>query len=431
MQKKQDEKECRAAENRAAIQARAEARAEAQAAAVANRQAAAEAKREAKIKKKVEETIERDLIRPLEKAYDQVVKREVQALLTSIKHTLCLDKKKVAAAAKALALKDKRDRDINMLAETLGVSIETARAAAHGDFVVDREHDADMAWTSAPITPRTADETLAQLAKTPALPALPMTPGAVDSNLFVGAVCGRVCERVFVQPYLNEAALARDNLEWLASYLHPDAFVDQAAILLESVEDLEVPSREERFERRFGALLRFCLESYERLGRSLELVPSGHGANALYGFLRARWLRTLAAEAWLEAVPATDRQPCLGRDRRFSVFKMIEEEAHREWLLTAYPAEAALSWTVAEDAEKQLRSLPAAAHQNLAYVVGWAFNGVSKNCRALAKGSETERLLEVGISLARYDAAAQGSFQREPAPLQRIEVSRNLLSSAA
>ena len=121
-----------------------------------------------------------------------------------------------------------------MLAETLGVSIETARAVADGDFVVDREHDADMAWTSAPITPHTADETLAQLAKTPALPALPMTPGAVDSNLFVGAVCGRVCERVFVQPYLNEAALARDNLEWLASYLHPDAFVDQATILLES-----------------------------------------------------------------------------------------------------------------------------------------------------------------------------------------------------
>ena len=209
----------------------------------------------------MEETIERDLIRPLEKAYNQVVKREVQALLTSMKHTLCLDKKKVAVVAKALALKDKRDRDINMLAETLGVSIETARAAAHGDFVVDREHDADMAWTSAPITPHTADETLAQLAKTPALPALPMTPGAVDSNLFVGAVCGRVCERVFVQPYLNEVALARDNLEWLASYLHPDAFVDQAAILLESVEDLEVPSREERFERRFGALLRFCLES--------------------------------------------------------------------------------------------------------------------------------------------------------------------------
>ena len=117
-----------------------------------------------------------------------------RALLTSMKHTLCLDKKKVAMVAKALALKDKRDRDINMLAETLGVSIETARAAARGDFVVDREHDADMAWTSAPITPRTADETLAQLAKTPALPALPMTPGAVDSNLFVGAVCGRVCE---------------------------------------------------------------------------------------------------------------------------------------------------------------------------------------------------------------------------------------------
>jgi hypothetical protein len=159
-----------------------------------------------------------------------------------------------------------------MLAETLGVSIETARAVADGDFVVDREHDADMAWTSAPITPHTADETLAQLAKTPALPALPMTPGAVDSNLFVGAVCGRVCERVFVQPYLNEVALARDNLEWLASYLHPDAFVDQAAILLESVEDLEVPSREERFERRFGALLRFCLES--RVERPVVQPPS-------------------------------------------------------------------------------------------------------------------------------------------------------------
>ena len=95
-QKKQDEKERRAAENRAAIQARAEARVEAQAVAAANRQAAAEAKSEAKIKQKVEETIERDLIRPLEKAYNQVVKREVQALLTSMKHTLCLDKKKVA-----------------------------------------------------------------------------------------------------------------------------------------------------------------------------------------------------------------------------------------------------------------------------------------------------------------------------------------------
>ena len=57
-----------------------------------------------------------------------------------------------------------------MLAETLGVSIETNRAVVDGDFVVDREHDADMAWTSAPITPHTADETLAQLAKTPALP---------------------------------------------------------------------------------------------------------------------------------------------------------------------------------------------------------------------------------------------------------------------
>lgn len=89
-QKKQDEKERRAAENRAAIQARAEARVEAQAVAAANRQAAAEAKSEAKIKQKVEETIERDLIRPLEKAYNQVVKREVQALLTSMKHTLCL-----------------------------------------------------------------------------------------------------------------------------------------------------------------------------------------------------------------------------------------------------------------------------------------------------------------------------------------------------
>ena len=107
-------------------------------------------------------------------------------------------------AAKALALKDKRDRDINMLAETLGVSIETARAAAHGDFVVDREHNADMAWTSAPITPRTADETLAQLHGAGAAHAHAFLALAYSNGERLPDYAGSV--REFVEEYVSRVA---------------------------------------------------------------------------------------------------------------------------------------------------------------------------------------------------------------------------------
>jgi hypothetical protein len=104
-QKKQDEKERRAAENRAAIQARVEAWVEAQAAAAANRQAAA-------------------------------------PLVTTGARSPC--------GVTAPRFAPRPLNQFNMLAETLGVSIGTARAAAYGGFVVDRERGADMAWTSAP-----------------------------------------------------------------------------------------------------------------------------------------------------------------------------------------------------------------------------------------------------------------------------------------
>ena len=346
------------------------------------------------------------------KQFDTYVRTECRKKLTELIRVASLDPKKVAEQAARKAATDKKERDLAMLIANTGVSEAVARCAMGGQIGTALLHDSDAgAWTGVSFSSQNAEAVLEQLRQQQQDHEQMCAPKPIDPIRFVAAVADRIVSATFSDSFLNESLLGRDNLEWLATQLAPAP----GAVQMTATQ---------RLDCRYGELLRYCLMSYQKLVQSVNVVPSGHAANAFYEYLHGRWLVSGAAAAWLEAVPECERRHCLGRDWRWSAFLLLEEQAHRVYLEMGFDTEAELTWTIPCGAEAQLRSLPEAAHENLVYVIGWAFSKTAQKVASRARtagATNEEQLLSAAIQLARYDAALPAEYRRMPAALGKIE----------